>query len=106
MTHVAASQMHTLLVKLLLVISAAAPSCMGVKSVYAQVRPTLETTYLLTSGLCTDTEKSIESLDLTSENEWCGLMNAILSFSVLIFAIGKIANHISCTRMSVKHNIR
>lgn len=89
MTHVAASQMHTLLVKLLLVIFAAAPSCVVLKSVLHQF-DSLRTGDNLPAPIWImhwHAEKSIESLDLTSENEWRGLMNAILSISVLIFAI-------------------
>lgn len=88
MTRVAASQRHTLPVKLLLVICAAASSCVVLKSVYAPAGPTLETTYLLTFASSTDSERSAVSLDLGSETEWKGVMIS-RSFIILgvIFAI-------------------
>lgn len=78
MTHVAGSQMHTLPVKLLLVICAAAPSCVVLKSVYRQFDP-LSRQPAYSSLDYALTEKEI-ALGFTSENEWRGLMTAILSF--------------------------
>lgn len=104
MTHVAGSQMHTLPVKLLLVICAAAPSCVVLKSVYRQFDPlSRQPTYSSLDYALT--EKEI-ALGLTSENEWRGLMNAILSFFVCSFLLySNIADYISTARMSVHQNI-